>query len=270
MTKEKRSRRLWTKEDIAYLSNEWGSLSIGKIAKNLGRTPESIKKQALRLKLGSHIHASELMTLSALIKAIYGKDKHDETIFYRKRWVALGLPLHRRKIFKRTLLMVNIDEFWTWLNKNRYAINISKLEPGILGKEPDWVKQKRKDDMDNPNKIRKSWFKADDDLLKILAQNNIPVDVISQKMGRTAKAVTYRMSKLKLMYRPERNKASTWTKEEDEILMKTLANGGGFIKAAKLLNRSQESCQGRSYRLWKTTNQIKLQTILQNENLCQS
>jgi len=259
-------RHHWTEEDDRYLSDNWGTVSIIRMAKKINCSIGAVQRRAGKLKLGSYVKASDLITITDLATALLGKNIHDQSTQIRNRWVKLGLPVHKRKINKRVLLMINIEEFWEWLGKNRSAINLSKLERGTLGKEPDWVDEKRKSDSIAPQKKHCAWKKSDDDILKLMILNNESLDAISKRLERSAAAINSRVFELRLKLRPERQDKKFWTEEEDRILEKVMSSGQGYFKAAMLLNRSQESCHGRCKRLWDTTNQLKLQKML-NKNL---
>lgn len=257
-------RHLWTQEDEEYLRTKWGSISIKAIAKKINCTPEAVKHRAIKLKLGGYLNSSDLITISSLTKEIFGKDMHDQSTRIRKRWEKLGLVFHKRIIDKRYLYMINIDEFWEWLEKHKSAVNLSKLEPGVLGKEPEWVKTKRKNDILKVSKEYKFWTKAEEDRLKLMIHDGLSITEIAKNLRRTVPSVNIRIVELKLGMRPKREKKASWTPDEDRILKQALINGEGFDKAARDLNRSQESCLGRCYRLWKTTNQLRLQEMLTN------
>lgn len=44
--------RKWTKEDVEYLTEKWGNVSIPSIAKKLNRSVNAVKIKAGRLNLG--------------------------------------------------------------------------------------------------------------------------------------------------------------------------------------------------------------------------
>ena len=51
--------------------------------------------------------------------------------------------------------MVDMRKFWEWAEENKKQLNFAKFEKGALGKEPDWVDEKRKLDYKNPTKHSK-------------------------------------------------------------------------------------------------------------------
>ena len=130
----------WKAEELDYLQDNWGTVSITGIAKHLGRSVSSIKNKAVRLKLGRHIHSGVLLTLNQLRKA-FGKNI---TYTIKHRWIPAGLPVRYQKSITQRFAMIDIDEFWDWAKGNRDLVDFSSLPEGTLGCEPDWVKEARR------------------------------------------------------------------------------------------------------------------------------
>lgn len=47
-----------------------------------------------------------------------------------------------KKVKGSSFKVINLDEFWKWAEKNRTIIDFSQLEENVLGKEPEWLKDK--------------------------------------------------------------------------------------------------------------------------------
>ena len=62
--------RTWTDEEVDYLEDKWGNISIPIIAKNLGRTVKAIKSKAYKIGLGRFIHQGNYVTYKQLITTI--------------------------------------------------------------------------------------------------------------------------------------------------------------------------------------------------------
>lgn len=62
----------WTPEEKAYLEENWGRISIGTIAKNLGRSENAILIKACRFGLGPYLESGEYITLNQLLIALKG------------------------------------------------------------------------------------------------------------------------------------------------------------------------------------------------------
>ena len=65
---------LWTKEEVAYLEDSWGTYSIKRIAKKLGRTVTAIKLKANRIGLSDprlHFNGLTVLQLAEVLQVSY-------------------------------------------------------------------------------------------------------------------------------------------------------------------------------------------------------
>ncbi len=137
------THRRWTSVDDDSLSDLWGSDSVEKIAKKLNRTVSSIINRVYVLKLGSQISNNyegiSIQDLSNLFMV------NRNTIL--TSWVALGLKLSFRKRSDSSIYSyVGITDLFTFLKNNQNIWDSRILEKNILGKEPDWLIEKRQQD----------------------------------------------------------------------------------------------------------------------------
>lgn len=141
------NKRFWTSEEETLVSDLWGTEPIEKIAKKLNRTVSSVRNKASQLGLGSQIKNNydglKISTIAELLNTGI------ETISIN--WVALGLKIKNRSITESTsYFYVEINDLLEFLEKNQNIWDSRVLEKNILGKEPDWLKQKRITDKDVP------------------------------------------------------------------------------------------------------------------------
>ena len=62
-----RKKKQWTPEEEAYLSDSWGTKSIKTLAKNLGRSEQSVIVRAQRLGCGPFLDSGDYIALNQLI-----------------------------------------------------------------------------------------------------------------------------------------------------------------------------------------------------------
>lgn len=135
--------RTWTPDDIEYLQDKWGVVSIKGIAKHLGRSLNSVKFKAAKVGLGDPRMNFEGITVCQLAKALgreYG---------ILKVWILkYGMPA-RKKVFCQDsrVLIIGYDDFWKWAEQYKELLNLAKMEENLIGPEPPWVKIKRKADL---------------------------------------------------------------------------------------------------------------------------
>lgn len=144
---EYKSSKFWDEEDQEFLYQQWGTKSIEKISKETGKTITAIRTKAQRLNLGSMLKNSEKLPIS-MVADILNVNK--STIV--KCWVKKGLKISKINLTTKTSYMVTtLKNLYSFLENNQDLWNSNDLEKYILGKEPEWLKIKRKLDALNIN-----------------------------------------------------------------------------------------------------------------------
>ena len=140
--------RTWTKEEDVKLSDLWGTNSIENIAKKLNRTETAIVNRVYALGLGSHISNNyEGITIQD-ISDMFSVNRN----IILTSWVSLGLKLSYKKISNNSRYSyVTIKDLYEFLENNQNIWDSKLLEQNILGKEPEWLKEKRKRDQISNN-----------------------------------------------------------------------------------------------------------------------
>ncbi len=245
--------RKWTKEDEDQLQDCWGFLSIPQIAKKLKRTEESIRGRKNLLGLGRHLHSGQTISLNQLYLEIYGRRPSSVTtqMLIRKK-IPVRIKITREKQFR----MIDIDEFWKWLEKNPSAMTLSGMEKGSLGAEPDWVQEKRRMDAEKKlinNNGRRRWSRQEDDILRIyVRQQKYSYTEISEKINRTESAIIARLLFLNEKGRPVRQKSKKWTEPEKATVKEMMEKGYGMEKIAKTVGKTAMAVRGIAIRTGST------------------
>lgn len=247
----------WTKEDVQYLEESWGNVSIGKICENLNRTRYAINNKVNRLGLGKFTdnHSQGWVSYNAVLDlmGITKSKGYSYISFIQKR----GLPIHRLRRDKAKIIMVNIKEFWEWAEKNQHSLDFSKLERYSFGPEPQWVDIKRQRDISKVKNINHGkWTKAEDEyLLMLLRQYRYTWREISLKLNRTYGAVQRRIVDLGYKERPIRESySSKWSPEQLELLKLMVKNGNNYFEINKVINKSEKAIRGKVYILYGSEN----------------
>lgn len=140
MTKTERNRRWWTPEEDEKLSERWGEYTLESLARQFGRTTYAVKKRAQRLKLGRRVNSVDGVALRTICELLYGNGSAREYKKLKKH----RLPYFTVETEKKTFYLVNIDKFWKWARKHTDVVDITRIEPLALGKEPAWVRDLRR------------------------------------------------------------------------------------------------------------------------------
>lgn len=247
-TNKAHKNRPWTKEEEEFLSEYWGLYSMEHIANTLNRTATAIQVRAVRLGLGPFLESGDYITLNQLMVELRGSNGCSYTI---QQWIDKGLPVKTKKVKGSSFKVVNLDDFWKWAEKNRTLIDFSKLEENALGKEPDWVKEQRKADIEMRRFKRTNWTKAEDKrLISLLKEFRWTYREIAEKLNRTEGAIKRRMIDLGLKERPiSMPKHNPWTKEEEGILIDLYEKGYQPDVMTKYINRSSQAIRGKIERM---------------------
>lgn len=239
-------RRNWTKEEVEYLQDNWGDKSIKAIANHLNRSVNAIIVKAQRLELGRHIDAGDYVTYNQLIRAL---GYTGGSGYLTKRLKRDGFPMHYKASIKKKYAVVKLEEFWKWTKDNKQKINFANFPKGALGKEPEWVDDKRKADMKSPSKINhnKPWTKEDDNkLIFMCKQNRYTYKDAAEELNRTQSAVKRRLYDLAVPYRPvPLDNHVKWTFEENMKILELHRKGYDTSVIAKELNKTQLSISDR-------------------------
>ena len=260
-------RRNWTKQEEEYLIENWGTLSVGTIAKNLNRSENAVVVRKCRLGLGSFLESGEYITWNQLHIAL-GIGTAD--VYKMISWVRnRGFPIHTKRVNNNSFKVVYLDEWWVWAEKNRDFLDFSKFEENLLGKEPQWVKEKRRHDVEKNHKyITTPWTKTEDEkLLFLVAKQNYTYDDLSKILRRTNGAIQKRLCYLGVKDRPIKvDNHTRWTDYDLYRLGELIKSGYGYDLIAEEIGKSSKACRGRVYQMYLTENLDKVREIMGNGN----
>ena len=255
--------RNWTKQEEEYLVENWGTLSVRTIAKNLGRSENAVVVRKCRLGLGSFLESGEYITWNQLHIALgMGTlDSYKMISWVRNR----DFPIHTKRVNNNSFKVVYLDEWWQWAEKNRDLLDFSKFEGNLLGEEPQWVKEKRRHDVEKSQKyIMTPWTKTEDDKLRLLVtKQKYTYDELSRMLRRTNGAIQRRLCDLGVKERPVKADNHTrWTDDDFYRLGELIKSGYGYDLIAEEIGKSSKACRGRVYQMYLTENLDKIRQII--------
>lgn len=187
-----RLNKTWTADEIDYLISAWGNVNMATITKHLDRSECAIRLKAGKLNLGPFLaNGYRYITISNLYKLIR---PNTSATYLKTSWVKnRNLPTHNiSRSSKTNFIVVYIDEFWMWAEKNQYFLDFSKLGRYQLGPEPDWVNPKREADILRNSFIKATpWTSREDNLLKeLLVKQKYGYKELSQILCRSEGAIS--------------------------------------------------------------------------------
>lgn len=122
----------------------------------------------------------------------------------------------------------------------------------MLGPEPEWVKEKRAQDIRNFGKLAtRPWSPEDDAKLRgMISAYRFTYPEIAKALRRTEGAVKRRLHDLGIKGRPVRlNNHIKWTAEETKQLLEMYKLGYGYNTMAEKLGKSALGIRGKLERM---------------------
>lgn len=247
-------RREWTDEEIDYLEEHWGKITIQKIAWNLNRTVSSVKNKTVRLNIGDPLLHMNGITISRLSKTL---NIHYALIM---NWVKkYDFPAKKKRLTaEKKVFYVEYEDFWKWADKNRHMIDFSRFDRYALGKEPAWVNEKRIADFRKKKLIPKphntAWTKGDvNKLLFLVQREDMTYPKLSAELQRTHGAIKRKLNDEGIKFRPRYlENHNPYSTDEITQLENMMLKGHSFIEIAFTLNRSEAGVRGKAERMGYT------------------
>lgn len=240
----------WTKDEVDFLEDKWGTYSLKAIAKHLNRSTEAVKLKAQRMGLSNGSLAFDGITLNQLMVAL-NKDYGYTANAWIERY---NMPV-RTKVFaiKKRVKVITYADFWKWAEQHKTLINFAKVEENILGPEPAWVKKKRDADQlaFQKSKVALEWTKADDQrLLQLVKHDGMTYTKLSKMFNRTESAIKRRLSDLNCKFRPERlNNHIKYTEDETKTLIEMAEAGYSYETIAQRIGKGALGVRGKLERM---------------------
>lgn len=254
----------WSDEDIYYLEDKWGEVSIPTIAKNLNRSINAVRVKAIKIGLRRHLHQGEDITLLQLLDAIGQKQNYS---YLKTRLVKQGFPIKYKKSITRKYAVVSLKDFWIWSERNQNKLDFSNFERLSLGPEAKWVETKRKNDILNRKNFKTSpWTKSEDvRLTELLSKYQYNYYELSKMLRRTDGAIQRRICDLGLRFRPVKVDAHIkWTNEEYEKLGEMIKERYDYNMMSDILGKSAKAIRGRVYDMYLSENLDKVVSLIAN------
>jgi DNA-binding CsgD family transcriptional regulator len=262
ITDTSRRQYTWSEEELDYLYDNWGLLSTSTIAKNLKRTTGAIQHKAVEFGLGRHLESSGFVSLRTVL-CEFGLEETYK--WYAKKLIDAGLPTHKQRVNKQSFCVIDLNEFWGFMEHHQDLLSFANLGLNALGKEPDWAKKKRREDYQKALKISQNnvrWTKKEDKQLLQLLKAGYNYIEIGQRMGRKPGGVRFRAYELKKDGSNTISLANRWTEEEKNTLLKFIEAEKSLSEIAELMGKTRSSIKTKVYSIFKTYSAVEARQVL--------
>ncbi|HBJ2602316.1 TPA: sigma-70 region 4 domain-containing protein [Clostridium botulinum] len=236
-----KKRRDYTKEELIYLEEKWGAKSVKAISRKLNRSEWAVRMKAYKMGLGDPKLSIDGITINQLSKAI---GVHYQSIM--RNWVEqYGFPVKNKVLINESIAYATQNDFWEWAKDNKNLIDFSRIEENILGKEPQWAKEKRRIDIlaNNKSRNKRPWTDSEiEKLISLLKTYNFTYADIAERLGRSESAVKRKIYDLKIPYRPvPKRRGVFWTKDQKVKLKELYDKGYTPTLISKTIGKSEFS-----------------------------
>ena len=139
----KKGRR-WTEKEDVKLEKLWEKKEpLEVIARKLKRTVAAVKRRVTFKGLGYRLLLSDGVAITVFLKVLFNLNRAANS-HEIKRYIDTGAPWFYCYIENHKCRIINLDKFWAWDEKNSNVFELSKIEPLSLGKEPNWMRDYRR------------------------------------------------------------------------------------------------------------------------------
>lgn len=128
----KKNKKIWTQEEVEFLRDSWGVLSISSICRQLNRSLKSIKSKANRIGLEPLRNSfDDDITITEF--AEYMGISRYRIYYFHKR----GLKMKRKKLSNKTsMYMISIKDALKFLEEHQNLFDAAKIDDCLFLPEP--------------------------------------------------------------------------------------------------------------------------------------
>lgn len=186
--------RNWTPEEIEYLQENLGNVSMSYLVSKLNRTSNAIIVKATRLGLGGATIKTDYLLPNIAGKMI-GKDL--KTIKYWIRHKNLSF-IEKNIGGNKKRILIEYDVFIKFLKNNPNLWDSRKVEPYALGQEPEWLLKKREEDRKKPRNSQQKWNRFDEIEAERMKKEGAPIQIIADKLNRSYASVKRKLYDIRM------------------------------------------------------------------------
>ena len=257
-----RKNMIWTQEEIDFLYDSWGKLTVSSIAKRLKRTEKGVIGKKDQLKLGGFFESSDYITVSALKKQL---GYNNPIMFVSESWIKeKQFPVRTKRGKEKSFKIVNLKEFWRWAKKNKDLLNFAKFEKYSLGPEPKRVEEKRRNDQKNKSPYDKRTEQEEKELVSLINQYSYTYNDIAKILGRKESAIISKVKALGIKMKPIPMDRTLYSEKEINTIIENIKLGHDYeyIQSQLEKERTITSISNKVYKMFGTQSLYKVRKIL--------
>lgn len=187
--------KTWTKEELTYLKEKYGTIPTSQIANKLGRTEGGVKHKAQSLFKGMQWHEVQGLYSFKDIERAFGIRAEHVTRWRDKR----GMPSIKIEKEKISYYAIEIKAFWKWLEnkKNEVKIQMNKVNLDVFEYYPDWFLDDYRNKKDYHHRSRKEWSEKDvSTIISLYYEKQVKIKDIAFYLDRSESSVWHKLKSI--------------------------------------------------------------------------
>ena len=232
------SKKYWTSEELEYLEKNYNKKSKKAIAKYLNRSVHSVIHKAKRENISMSKEYTDDLTVAEFCR-VFKADQHIVVRIWIKKY---GLKAKKRG----NIWQIAIKDIWEFARSHPTTLKLYEMEQGILGEEPNDIKELRRTQIKGIKKYRK-WSKIDLSYIQTF-YNKKPTKEIAKYLNRTEEAIIHKARELGVR-KYDNYCRLPWRSEEVEILMNLTVRGYSSLRIAYELGRNKNMINAKRQKL---------------------
>jgi len=178
-----KNKNFWSESDLEYLKENWGIKTVPIMSKFLKRTPYAVRRMAIKLELGTRKLNYTLDEVGRLF------DIDAKAV---KRWGGKGLVITKAKTDAK-IYSIKVEDLIEFLKDYKGYWDSRKMQYSLWITEPEWFKQRKREDKLKPNKHYQKWDDNQDRKLVELYNKGMEYKEIGEIIGRSEVTTKQRM-----------------------------------------------------------------------------
>lgn len=186
-----RPNRIVRDSELKDLEKDWndGSLSMNQLSTKYGRTKNGLVIIAQRNNFGPRPYDDEFISIPDIVE--YVGISADSV----RNWIKNGLKA-KRNHSGAIRYLIDIDDLEEFMKNNQHRFNATKVSEYLFSPEPEWLKEKRKQDkvlFAESTRLRQEFSNEDDKKLIHMLKSGRSVKDMAKEFKRSEKAIRARL-----------------------------------------------------------------------------
>lgn len=201
-------RRYWTDEEVNYLLDNYGIVSMQRLMDVLNRSETAIRLKYYDMFGTYDFHSSSGTLTARQVAKVLGVSDSTLCIWIKNlNFPAAQKMRTRNKKDARYEYYIEPKKAWDWVKKNKERINFAHVKRKDMLPEPDWLDDEIKKAQQNFLKRPTAWTEREDEIAFSLMKMGVNYREIAKHLNRPEKGTQRRLTFLRKVNKVVHKKA---------------------------------------------------------------